>query len=192
MTTIRERYSSGWPTGTTRAETVERPPPPCVGMQPRSGWNACRPPGDRHGVEERVARRRLPRLHRRTEPPVERDAHVSRRRLRIEAADDAASARAGEEIVGRAVRRHDHPWAGHADARRDAVTLVRRRPGRRECRGHGERRDEGEERGPHGILLNHSPESRPPASTNASPPPAAAALTSIVFLRVPVRDPSSS
>jgi len=24
-----------------RAETVERPPPPCVGTQPRSGWNAC-------------------------------------------------------------------------------------------------------------------------------------------------------
>ena len=44
----------------------------------------------------------------------------------------------------------------------------------------------------HGILLNQSPDSRPPASTNASPPPAAAALTSTVFLRVPVRDPSSS
>ena len=48
------------------------------------------------------------------------------------------------------------------------------------------------QRDPHGILRNHSPESRPPASTNASPPPAAAALTSTVFLRLPVRDPSSS
>jgi len=26
------------------AETVERPPPPWVGMQPSSGWNACRFP----------------------------------------------------------------------------------------------------------------------------------------------------
>src|SRR6185503_14243752 len=63
---------------------------------------------------------------------------------------------------------------------------------RRERRGDGQRRDECEQRRLHGILLNHSPERSPPASTKARPPPAAAALTSIVFLRRPVRDPSSS
>ena len=41
MTTMRERYSIDGPAGVTRAETVERPPPPWVGMQPSSGWNAC-------------------------------------------------------------------------------------------------------------------------------------------------------
>src|SRR5205823_6067412 len=40
MSTTRERSSSAGPAGVTRAETVERPPPPCVGTQPRSGWNA--------------------------------------------------------------------------------------------------------------------------------------------------------
>src|SRR5438105_13094889 len=40
MITIRERSSSAGPTGvTTRAETVERPAPPCRGMQPSLGWN---------------------------------------------------------------------------------------------------------------------------------------------------------
>ena len=33
--------SSAGPAGVTRADTVERPPPPWVGMHPMSGWNAC-------------------------------------------------------------------------------------------------------------------------------------------------------
>ena len=41
MMTMRDRYSIDGPAGVTRAETVERPPPPCSGTQPSSGWNAC-------------------------------------------------------------------------------------------------------------------------------------------------------
>ena len=46
----------------TRAETVERPPPPCVGTQPSNGWNELRPRRRRDGAEQRVPRRRRTRL----------------------------------------------------------------------------------------------------------------------------------
>ena len=61
ITTIRERNSSACPGGDTRAETVERPPPPCVGTQPSSGWKAAVRLRDRDRAEERVARRRRAR-----------------------------------------------------------------------------------------------------------------------------------
>src|SRR3954468_2934090 len=40
MITMRERYSIDGPAGVTRADTVERPPPPWSGTQPSSGWKA--------------------------------------------------------------------------------------------------------------------------------------------------------
>ena len=94
--------------------------------------------------------------------------------------------------VAVAVRGHDDPRARDADARLDAVALVRRAARRRERRGDRERGDERERERPHGILRNQMPESRPPASMNAMPPAAAAAVTSTVFFRLPAREPSSS
>ena len=93
-----------------------------------------------------------------------------------------------------AAGRYDDPRADDADARGDAVALVGCVAGRCEREGRCERDDDGAEQdaGGHGILLNQMPESRPPASMNASPPAAATAVTSTRFDSLPTREPSSA
>ena len=100
--------------------------------------------------------------------------------------------RAREQILRRAARGHDDPGARHADARLDAVALVRRSAGRRERRGEGKRSDHRREQSPHGNLRNHRPESSAPASMNTMPPAAATAVTSTVLCLLPTREPSSA
>src|SRR6185312_15691863 len=123
------------------------------------------------------------RRHGCAEPAVEAYAHRARGGLRIEPTDDAAAAGAREEVLHRAVRRHEHPRPGHPDARHDPAALVRRAAGGRERGGKGECCDERSEERPHTTLRNQRPENTAPASMKTSPPAAAAEVTSTVFLR---------
>src|SRR5262249_40017946 len=110
--------------------------------------------------------------------------------LRIEAGDDASAPRAREQELCAAVGRHQHPGARDVDARLDAVALadagVRRR-----CKKPG-RGDDDDDREPQPSLLNQMPEMTAPTSRNASPPAAAADVTSTFLCVCPTRDPSSA
>src|SRR6185436_15593753 len=114
--------------------------------------------------------------------------HLARGHLRVESADDAAATRAGEEVGRGAARRDDHPGAGHPDALLDTAAFVCRPAGGRGRGREGERGDEGETEDLHGILLNHTPESKPAVIMNAIPPAAATALTSTVLCLLATRE----
>ena len=113
ITTIRARTRATGRVGSTRAETVERPPPPWRRDAAEERLEDLRRRRRRDGAEERVAGGRLPRLHGSAQPSFEPDMHLARGRLRVEPADDAPAARAGEEVGRGAARRDDHPGAGH-------------------------------------------------------------------------------
>src|SRR5581483_8804449 len=97
-----------------------------------------------------------------------------------------------EQVLRGAVRGHDDPRPRHVNALLDVVALVGRAA--HGCGGRGERQagDERRDEEPHGSLRNQMPESSPPASISASPPAAAAEVTSTVFFLCPTREPSSS
>ena len=139
-------------------------------------------------MEEGVARRD-PRLHRCAELPVERHVHLPRGDLGVEAANHAAALRAGEEVLGRAVRRHKRPTglARGCTAGCRGIRSSRRRqaPMRRRSRAWPRTRARSLE----GSLRSQAPESSPPASMNTRPPAASAAVTSTVFFRSPTREP---
>ena len=183
---MRERYSSDGP----------------AGVHARGDRRAASPTLQRHAAEQRLERLRPLRASRprgrarsasssRPGRPARRAARRSRRARR--ARSPARRARRRRCAAGQlsryctpAARRHEHPRAGHADARHDPAALVRRaaRPARTRPRRRARRRA----RRANGLirsLRNQTPESSAPASMKTSPPPAATEVTSTSLAAMP-------